>query len=203
MNLIHIILDKSGSMSGSVNPTISGFNEFLANMKAEVPDASVGLTLFDTEYEERYVGAPIRKVLDLTRATYRPNGNTALYDAIGRTINSIKNLPQQPDKVVVCIITDGQENSSHEFNQKQIFDLIEEKKQDGWQFTFLGADQDAYAAGMQLGVPVASTMNYGKSMVGTQSMFANVSSSSSSYLRGETDTVTYNKKQKREVERHS
>ena len=76
MNLIHVILDKSGSMSNAVQPTISGFNEFLANMKREVPDAQFGLTLFDTSYEERYVSAPISEVAELTFDTYRPDGNT-------------------------------------------------------------------------------------------------------------------------------
>lgn len=203
MNLIHVILDKSGSMGSAVEPTISGFNEFLATMKREVPDASVGLTLFDTQYEERYIGAPIRKVANLTRLTYMPGGNTALYDAIGRTIRNIEALREKPEKVVICIVTDGQENSSHEFNQRQIFDLIAEKSAAGWQFTFLGAEQDAYASGESLGIQHASIMNYGKSPVGTQSMFNNVSSSTSSYLRGQSTSVTYDADQKKEVESHS
>lgn len=204
-SLIHVVLDKSGSMASSVEPTLAGFNEFLGNMKREVSDAKFGLTLFDTAYEERFVGEPIENVPELIRAGYVPGGNTALYDAIGRAIRAIEALPEKPDKVVIAIITDGQENSSHEFTQKDIFDLISWHTNEGkgWQFTFLGADQDAYAASMDMGIAASATMNYGKSMAGTRAMTASLSHSTSSYLRGESGGVSYSNEQKEEVESHA
>ncbi len=59
------------------------------------------------------------------------------------------------------ILTDGQENSSKDWKREAIFDLIASKREkDGWEFVFLGADQDAYESGAQIGVPPGNSLSY-------------------------------------------
>ena len=51
------------------------------------------------------------------------------------------------------IVTDGEENSSHEFTRDQIRMMVEHQQSAyNWQFTFLAANQDAFAAGGSMGI---------------------------------------------------
>jgi hypothetical protein len=63
--------------------------------------------------------------------------------------------------MVMVIVTDGGENSSKEFNNKKIKEMIDHQaKVYKWQFTFLGANQDSFAVAANLGIAAESTSNY-------------------------------------------
>ena len=92
-----------------------------------------------------------------------PRGSTALLDAVGRAINEtgdrLAKTPEQdrPGLVVFVIVTDGQENSSKEFSKARIKEMIDEQqKKYNWQFTFLGANQDAFAEAGGIGIRSAA-----------------------------------------------
>jgi len=76
-------------------------------------------------------------------------GTGVIFDAIDRSLNMVaawfSGIPidLKPNKVIVCILTDGEENASVEYNQKQIFDKISAHTKDGCEFIFLAANQDA------------------------------------------------------------
>ena len=148
-----MILDRSGSMETCRDDTIGGFNAFLREQQAE--GGTLTLILFDHEYQVLYERKPIQDVAPLTSETFVPRGSTALLDAIGKTIkNTTSNIP------TVVILTDGQENSSHEYTKAHIKDLIDQKTRDGWTFVYLGANQDAFAEAGQLGIAPEATVNY-------------------------------------------
>lgn len=162
--LVAFIIDRSSSMWAQANAVITGFNEYKATQvrdgeKLNATTLAV-LTTFNENVEISSVG-DITSLQDLTAETYVPSGCTALYDAIGQTVAKINLTRSLPDKVLVVIQTDGYENSSRQFNQKQIFDLIAKQKNAGWAFAFLGADLDAFANGtQQFGIAQASTFQY-------------------------------------------
>ena len=56
------------------------------------------------------------------------------------------------DRVLVTIITDGYENASRTWSGKQIKSLVEELRQMGWTFTYIGADQDVVEVAEEIGV---------------------------------------------------
>ena len=59
------------------------------------------------------------------------------------------------------IVTDGQENSSKEFTRAKIREMIKHQQSAyNWQFTFLAANQDAFAEGASLGIALAGTAGY-------------------------------------------
>jgi len=162
---IAFILDRSGSMQSMTNAAISGFNEFLKAQQATVDDhgqpipATFTLILFDHEYLAVHNRQDIQTARPLTLDTYVPRGNTALLDAIGRTIDHIGNelaaTPEadRPAKVIIAILTDGEENSSRHFSMEDINQRIThqtEKYQ--WEFMFLGANQDAIATAARMGI---------------------------------------------------
>jgi uncharacterized protein YegL len=158
--LVNVILDKSGSMSTKVQDVIGGFNLYLDELAKEpAVDYGFSLTLFDTVVDMKYKAVPLSKIAKLDDATYRPSGNTALFDAIGNTVQTVST--DGFDKTITVIMTDGEENSSREWTLQAIRELIKSKEAAGnWTFVFLGANLDAFAQGANLGVPMANAVRY-------------------------------------------
>jgi uncharacterized protein YegL/transcriptional regulator with XRE-family HTH domain len=180
--LVSVILDKSGSMSTKVQDVIGGFNTYIEELKKDTAsEFKFTLTLFDTDFEEKYLGEPLDKVQPLDTKTYEPSGNTALNDAIGRTIRLIEN-DKPTGKVIVVIMTDGEENSSHEFSHQAVKQLIEARQKDGWAFIFLGASPDAWNQGMSYGITHSNVAHYDPTQY--QGTYANVARATTSASAG-------------------
>ena len=115
------VLDRSGSMHGLEKDTIGGFNGLIDKQRKAEGETDVTLVLFDDTYELVYDRIPVREVPELTEKTYEAGGCTALYDAVGRTIDAVgmrlAGTPEEerPSKVLFVITTDGLENASTRF----------------------------------------------------------------------------------------
>jgi uncharacterized protein YegL len=111
------ILDRSGSMGTMAKEAIGGFNAFLEEQKKLPGEAKLTLALFDHQYSLVCNGKDIKDVEPLDDKTYVPRGTTALLDAIGRTIDDVGSRlsatteAERPSKILVAILTDGQENA--------------------------------------------------------------------------------------------
>ena len=158
---IVFILDQSDSMAAIKSETIKGFNEFLSNQRREneTLPARMTLTLFDTKCSTPYHSVSVMEAPFLNEETYKPNDCTALLDAIGQTIISLgERLSQSPEEVrpgtvIVCILTDGEENSSTLYTWTQISEMIKHQTEVyKWQFLFLGANQDAIATASKINI---------------------------------------------------
>ena len=163
------VMDRSGSMSGSEDDTIGGFNSFIKREKDKNLNTHVTTILFDDQYEVLYKRKPISEVGELTREEYWVRGCTALLDAIGKTINTLDK--EIDNKVLFVIMTDGMENSSHEFSKEQIRNLIDNHK---WEFLYIGADIDSYSEAGHLGIMKSRVANYKKSKQGFDEVFNSV-----------------------------
>lgn len=152
------ILDESGSMASLTDDTIGSFNSNLSAHKTDEGDVLVTTVLFSSGSETIHDRIPIADVPPLTEKEYRAGGNTALYDAIGKTVRHIEDVhryirPEDvPDNVLFIIITDGMENSSREYSGSQVREMVKTKKEAGWDFLFIGADIDAAAAAEDIGI---------------------------------------------------
>ncbi len=178
---IVFILDKSGSMGGLEEDTIGGFNSFIESQKAEEGKALVTTVVFSTDYVKIHDRIDLSEIVPLTRADYRVGGGTALYDALGDTIEHITTVHRYirredvPEKTVFVITTDGEENSSRRYRAadvKRKIKLCEESL--GWEFLFLGANIDAFAAADRIGIRASHAAKYDCAETGT--MFGAVSS---------------------------
>jgi hypothetical protein len=184
-----VVLDRSGSMEACRAEAENGLNHLIEKQKAEPGDAIFTLVQFDTEYEFVHKGVPIREV---PRCELVPRGMTALLDAVGRSIaeagERLKTMPEseRPGLVVFVIVTDGAENSSHEFTHSQIKQMIEHQQSVyGWKFVFLGANQDAFAEARSLGILAMGTSNFvagraQEAFMGTSAALARIRTASSS-----------------------
>jgi len=178
-NLTHIylLLDRSGSMQSIKTDTEGGFAAFVEEQKRTPGECRVTLAQFDNHYDVVYTDRPIAEVpaLDL-----QPRGSTALLDAMGRLITdagaklAALSEAERPGTVIVAIMTDGHENASQEWDHPAIKALVEQQTgQWGWQFLYMGADQDAIEVGRNIGVTAANSVTYGRGK--SRDVFANIS----------------------------
>ncbi|NUO90880.1 MAG: VWA domain-containing protein [Terrabacter sp.] len=170
-NLTHLyfLLDRSGSMQSIKDDTEGGFNAFIEEQRSQSGQCRVTLAQFDDQYEEVYRDRPVAEVPPLQLA---PRGSTALLDSIGRLVGEagqrLAALPEheRPGVVVVGIMTDGHENASRELTHPQVKAMIERQTKDyGWQFLYMGADQDAIEVGSSIGVAATNSMTYSRGRV--------------------------------------
>jgi uncharacterized protein YegL len=199
------ILDRSGSMSGIINDSIGGFNTFLRDQKKLPDEATITVVLFDDKYEPLYDNIDIKKAQELTPEVWKPRGTTALYDAIGKTINLEKARFQRlgneaPAKVLVCIVTDGYENASHEYKLDNIKRLIKDCENDDWNFLYLAANQDAFAVGDSFGVSRGNTITYTANAGGVAFMSATLSNASTSYRSMNTSSADFSQLSKKLID---
>lgn len=173
---IACVLDRSGSMSSIRDDAIGGFNAFLEDQKKVEGEADISLFLFDDQYEVVYEGKDIASAPKLTPETFVPRGMTALYDAVGRTIDAIGNRllssDSKPEKVIFVILTDGHENASREYSQKYVAEMIKHQTEKySWEFVFLAANQDAFATGAKLNISAQTTANFAADSKGTSDAY--------------------------------
>ncbi len=166
------ILDRSGSMSGLENDTIGGFNGMLKKQRLEDGEANVTTVLFDDKIEMLHKREDINKV---SHEDYYVRGCTALLDAIGQSINYMKNVQRyakeddRAENVLFIITTDGYENSSKEYNYSKIKKMINEQKEKyNWNFLFLGANIDAISTAERFGIAEEFASNYVADEEGTK-----------------------------------
>jgi len=172
-----LILDRSGSMYDCVEDTVGGVKSFIDEQKKLPGEVEFSLVSFNTTMNTVYDSIPINQVGDFE---FIPSGGTALLDAVGTVIDSVgeklANTKEEdrPGAVVIMIVTDGEENSSKEYKLDGIQSKIKHQQDVyKWQFSFLGADQDAFQAGFSMGLNSGDIANYSKGV--TQAAFTSMS----------------------------
>lgn len=199
-SLICVIVDKSGSMRSIQEETISGFNNLIEEQKKVPGECLVSLIQFDHDYEENYLFKDINEVEPLNKETYTPRGYTKLFDSMGRTINTIgeklSSMPEdeRPERVIVAVVTDGFDNMSSEFTQRQIKEMVEHQTEKyNWSFVYLGANQDAVLEGSKSGISKMSSLSYAHNGVGVTDALRSLSAGISTYRMGQTNKVVFTK----------
>jgi hypothetical protein len=141
-----IVLDKSGSMHTSRKQTVEGFNEHVQQLKEDSADQDIFVSLitFNGQVFEHLWNEPAEKITEAVMADYRPSGCTALYDAVGYTIDKLSETVQVDENTsfLIVIISDGMENASDHFTSSLLQEKIQEKQSKGnWTFTYMGCDE--------------------------------------------------------------
>lgn len=183
---VYVVQDKSGSMGVRRAETISGFNEYVDELRKDAEgDVLLSLVQFDTRVETPYTSKPLAEVPMMTEADFIPGGMTALRDGVGRAITDAAREVKLDDKVLFIIMTDGGENSSREYTHEAILDQIKTHRAKGWEFVFLGAGEEAWNAGRMLGIAETHVINYGTADVHDHSqVYAAAAATTSNVTRG-------------------
>ena len=200
---ISIVLDTSGSMDAIKGATIEGYNSFILKNMAMPGKLTTMLTQFGSHVHVQNVQEHSIELLN--NANYHPDGLTALYDAIGMTIDAtgvfLSSLEehQRPAKVIVAIVTDGQENNSRKFSFFNIVDMIEQQQQKySWEFVFMGANQDAYLVAGALKIPHNNTMTYQYNNVAAGAAWSGMAVNTMSYRSGDSSDMSFTNEQVQE-----
>ena len=159
-NIYHLlILDASGSMECIKESTITGFNEVvqtIQDMEKQFPEQRhfVSLTVFNGNGIRTLMDkAAVKQLKELTPSSYQPRSSTPLYDAIGLSVSRLRyDVEDKEAKFLVTILTDGEENASQEYSWKQVNGMINELKEHGWTFTYIGANHDVEQAAATLSI---------------------------------------------------
>jgi uncharacterized protein YegL len=185
---VYVALDRSGSMSGERwTHAIDSINEYINGLKKEKIEGSVNVTAFDTNgnsvrLEELVENQSIAYYEPLAHNVVSPSGMTPLFDAAANVMD--RALENNADRTVVVIMTDGEENSSKEYNQNKIKEkvkLLEAKK---WEVVFLGANFDVsrYTADSGLAMTKMRNVDFSNQFQRT-AMQADLTSSTVAYAQ--------------------
>lgn len=172
---IIVVMDRSGSMEHIASDMEGGFKTFIEDQKKIEGEARVTLAQFDDQYDLLYAAKPLAEVDGIS---LRPRNSTALFDAIGFTINQqMERIDDEKwaELVVVVIITDGLENASKEYNGTAVQALVKAAEAKGWEFVYMGANQDAIKVASSMGMKQGSGRSYQATGKGTQDMYQDVS----------------------------
>ena len=163
-DIITFVLDASGSMASAKQDAIDGFNEYIEGLRAAETPSLLKLITFNSQginHGEQYID--VTRIARLNAETYLPMGGTPLLDAVGEAIlstdSALSSAKAKPG-VIVVILTDGLENASIEYSRRDIHDLIVQRRELGWEFIFLAANQDAWRTGAGLGVGARYTSGF-------------------------------------------
>jgi len=172
-----LVIDRSGSMESIRDDMVGGLTAMIESQAALPGILTLDVFIFDTVIERLYsLANPSGVTIQL-----EPRGGTALHDAIGMSVTefgrTLAALPEhaRPETVQVIVVTDGEENSSREFDGKAVKKLVEQQTEKyGWDFVFLGANQDAVTAGAKLGFQADSSMTFAADKVQVGAMSASL-----------------------------
>lgn len=180
-----IILDESGSMESIKQATIDSVNETIQSIRTaqeqnEDQEYYVSFVTFNDRVKCIYPCKHISNVHEITRVMYFPDRCTALYDAIGISLNALYTNVEAEDKVLVTIVTDGYDNVSRKYDCRTIKSYIDELKGMGWVFTYIGANHDVEAVASSLSI--SNIMSFDASDDGVREMSQKLEDSRASWF---------------------
>ena len=160
-NFIHVcfVIDESSSMWTSVNDVRGGFQKIIDEQKAN-KEGTCAISVFRFATYTRPADFIMKDVNDVSNELmYNPSGCTALYDGVGRAIDEIGKVlndmaeDQRPEKNLIVIMTDGEENISREYQPSKVKEMIKHQEDKyNWTFLYIGTDisntQDADRIGI-------------------------------------------------------
>lgn len=189
---IHVvdIIDCSGSMRGEkIRSAVSGINNGVENLRKDTK-ANYKYTLCDfsnnRDINFKYSNSDL---INVESINFEDRNLTALYDAIGITLNKVNHFKDSKDKVLVNIYTDGGENDSISYTEVSVNHLINELKSEGFTVTFIGTEIDTMNVINKLGIDESNTLSYDGSAQGLKMSMEKTITARALYFAGVADGV--------------
>lgn len=167
---VAFILDRSSSMRSYGAEAVDGFNQQIDVTKKQLEDKDmiepeVCLVTFSSMVDAPEIWCrPLNEITPWDQEEYRPSGMTALYDAMGFTINKLKQQPDINDpttSVLLIVVTDGEENSSREYDAARLQRLIDEVQDTGrWTIVYEGANVDLTRVSKSTNIQSGNMINF-------------------------------------------
>ena len=192
IDLVVFVLDETGSMAGATKATVDGFNAYVDELKKiETPTYFTLIKFSNLRWKNRDAdtvrlvldAVPLSQVPRLSLESYSADGDTPLYDAVGKGLRIAEEQAKRVEatRILFTVLTDGLENCSSEFKAADVKKEVEQRTERGnWTITYLGANQDAWAVGATMGVARGNAMTYTADSIGmskTMRAYATVTNS--------------------------
>lgn len=197
------VIDRSGSMN-SMNPTeiCGSLNNVIKDQVATDKEVLIWFSTFDDKYEMVHRNCNATNIT-ITRDQIEPRGLTALYDAMKNTINTVGTdlaaMTDRPSKVIMVILTDGEENCSKNATQSEVMDMVKEQQEKySWEFMFLGANQDAIGNGASLGIGRDASCDFDYSNLGCEAVLRTASNAINRTISGQTPRIEFTEEERME-----
>jgi len=180
---VALILDKSGSMGNDrsnpnrVGATIAGFNEQVQQLKEDAKDMDIKVCLvtFNGNVYEHLWLVSAGEISETNADGYIPSGSTAMYDALGYTIDKLQETAPDDENsaYMVVLMSDGQNNASKHYTPDAIFESRESLEKSGrWTFTYLGCSKEQIGRmAAKTGVKLGNAMAFGNDSIGIRRAF--------------------------------
>ena len=179
-----VVLDQSASMSSLINAVITGFNA-LVDEQRTTQGANFSLELFNNTSQMLYDAVPIGEVPPLRQESYKTDGGTALNDAIAAMIQAIGRRVGHRTRVLIAILTDGEENASRKFSKADILQMLTYRRTTyDWQFIFIGPPE-ALDYALSIGIPKSNVVSFSADAGGVTAIMARLSKSLKPYQFGD------------------
>lgn len=172
---LHIcaVLDASGSMGILAKETKGSFNSFISSQSKTSGKTVFELWQFNTVIKQTVSPTDLARIPKDLMDHYQCGGGTAMNDAICIAIDNLGHRlaamqeSERPGNVMFVIITDGEENSSQKFSGEDVKKRIQcQRDVYSWDFIFLAANQDAFAAGADIGMNTEDCQSFEASEAG-------------------------------------
>lgn len=161
----YILLDRTGSMSPIWVEALSSVNAYAANIAGEAGDVVPEITLAVFDAQDGLQFDVLRRSVqpkdwqNVTDKEASPRGMTPLFDAVARLIAMAE--ADNPEKAVIVIMTDGEENSSREVTKAGVKAALERAEKRSWEVVFLGAEFANFADADAVGISARKSMAMG------------------------------------------
>lgn len=183
---VAIVLDKSGSMCHLTQETITGFNKQIETIKESAKgEVLVSFVTFNHDVDVIYFNEPVESLKPITSKDYKPNGYTAMYDAVEYTIKRLQAETNDTGDTafLLLIMSDGMENASKKANRNDLAELIQSVQDtQKWTITYMGANQDLSKISKDLHIPVGNTSNFAATGMGMSAAMYTMGSANPGYF---------------------
>ncbi|MEZ5946655.1 MAG: vWA domain-containing protein [Hyphomonas sp.] len=152
----YILLDRTGSMSSIWVEALSSVNAYAGGISSQAGDIEPDITLAVFDAQDGLQFDVLRRSVkasgwqNVTNNEASPRGMTPLFDAIARIIALAE--ADNPDKAVIVIMTDGEENASREVKKEGVKAALDRVEKRGWEVVFLGAEFANFADADAVGI---------------------------------------------------
>ena len=192
---IILVIDRSGSMTSIKSDMEGGLNTFLEEQKKLDGEAYLTYFSFDDKTEKVFELQSLDKVEPIQ---ILPRGSTALTDAIGSSINDVRQRNdrtpegERAETVIFVVITDGFENSSYEYTASQVKEMVKDQESNqNWKFIFMGANIDSVTTSNNYGFTRGSTIDFAANEVGATKGSETLCAATSFYRASSTKSDSY------------
>lgn len=176
------VFDRSGSMASMFDAAVKGFNEYVEQQAADPGDVNISVYTFDNVIDRPLFRASLKdgvireQIREGVTHWFKPRGSTALYDGMKHATDEVgaalalQAEDERPGKVMVVVITDGQENASRTATLEQIAAMVKTQRETySWEYIFIGANQDAILTAAKFDIPMACALTYSANDAGLES----------------------------------